>query len=260
MKIPSVYNYCFQWCERCLFSNRCTTAELSAEFGDQYTPHFPAAFEYVSGAFKDYWPRLERIMLAHGYSLTEHGYHLNQQFPGPSTCEDSEVNELAMNISLALLGRARTESRPWLPTFERSDTPFSQACMVLNWYGNMLVPKTARLIGSSQRSKPFFGENSPDFLPTAKLLILAICRMLAAITVIMEERPELTGSLLPETIRVAQVLNEVRARAPEAYLVQRVGFDDPAYETEIEAYYGGFRPIDPFRDNSWSAGERAPAE
>jgi cytochrome c-type biogenesis protein CcmE len=48
---------------------------------------------------------------------------------------------------------------------------------------------------------------------------------------------------------------------PYANAFERVAFDEEDYQEEIEAYYEGHLPLDPFRDGPWTVvGSRAPQE
>lgn len=229
-----------------------------AEQNDQQQP--PAALPYLSGAFRDYWPRLEDMLATVGTSLDEVGYGINSPSPDPIKLSKAEAKAMAMDVTLFIVDQLENEV-PWLQHPFDLDTPLGQAGIVFNWHGTMVGPKVARIIGSDRSGRIFPSTSyNPDTAPTAKLVLIILARAISAATVIMEEKPAAIDELLPVVYKMAKLLNYVRTRIPQAVDAIRPGFDEPEYAEFINQFYDESPPIDPIADNSWIIGHRAPSE
>jgi hypothetical protein len=61
--IPSIFNYCDRWCERCPFTARCAVyAANAAMSGDDLDPSSPEFWQHLNHNFKDALAKLEEIL------------------------------------------------------------------------------------------------------------------------------------------------------------------------------------------------------
>lgn len=256
--VPGVYNYCTRWCERCPFKGRCRTHRLAMKFDAEPMYETPSAFPAMSQPFSSYWPRLKRVLEGLSLDWEVCTLGLDKQAPAATAClSDKEVREMSKSISAYLLDRENSDMS-WIRVKEVFDTPLGQGISCLRAYGLTLGSKFACIVGSTERERPQLGIKGTQ--TTAKLLHIVSARLLAAATIIMEEKPEVIKPLLPIVLDTCRLLHYLRINHPKAYLGQRTTFDNPKYAKEIKDFYKGHLPIDPFRDNSWSKGVRAPAE
>lgn len=254
--INGVANHCFRWCERCPFTGRCHTFLMGREFDDTPLEYIPASFTYMSQPFSSYWPQLRALTEDRGsdWSMVSRG--LDQQTPAAGQLMRlAEIRRVSREISVDV-AMFSSEQLEWLRHEGRYDTALGQGTTCLRWYGSMLGAKFARLVGIEGEEV----SEDVDTDPTVKLLHLILVRLIAAISLIVSEAPAAGPTLFPLFRQYCRLLQYLRIIYPRAYLLHRAGFDNPRYADEIMAFYGGVPPIDPFRDNSWSAGGRAPRE
>lgn len=261
--ISGVSSYCNAWCNRCPFENRCQSAAMiqSSALKDIHEGVAPNVFNYVSGAFRDYWMRLDRILRTMGTTLEKEGYGMDQQDPKPVNLNKSAAKKIALQVTLAIADESDLPNTPWLNLPYNFDTPLGQAAASFAWHGLMIGAKVSRMIGSERKNLHSYGSrHNHDKTPTAKLNLIILTRSIAAATVIMEEQPRARKALLPVIRKMAMLLNFIRSTVPQAMKVRLPGFDAPEHEEFIERFYDGSMPIDPVADGSWVIGERAPAE
>jgi len=256
--ISGVHHHCFRWCERCPFTDRCSNFSRPQEFEHEPLRSLPAAFPAMSKAFSSYWPALKKSVEAQGLGWKDFCFGLEQQNPSSTvSLSHDEAREMSKAASMDYMMISQSQPQ-WLPQTEELITDLGQAVACFRWYGVMVGAKFARIIGSADQGG-YLSDLETD-RPTAKLLHLILARLLAATAIIMEQEPEAAPALLPLVNIYCRLLHYLRINYPKAYLSSRTGFDNPRYSKEIRQFYQGNLPIDPFRDNSWSAGGRAPAE
>ncbi|PHI18576.1 hypothetical protein CEQ90_17300 [Lewinellaceae bacterium SD302] len=220
--------------------------------------NFRAIYPAMSKPFSTYWPVLKEILESQGMSWSA-TYGLDEQHPGRSVgLSRQKIKKLSTKVVLDLLGLRQATSARWVDMQADLDTALGQALSCLRWYGPMIGAKFARVIYTDPDREALVTQQADS--PTIKLLHLVLVRAIAAATTVMQERSESVNILLPLTLDYCALLNYLRTTYPKAHLLQRTAFDSPRYANEIKAYYNGYLPIDPFRDNSWSVGGRAPSE
>jgi len=258
--IDSVSNYCNRWCERCPFTDRCSliayspTEEIPPLGEDIVT--LPASFPAMSGNFGDFLKRLDRQLKAFGSSLTETGYGVGEEIPRPSGLHASALEKKARQLGMMLLD---LKESPWMPDGHRNPD-FSQAdvqaLVEFRWYQLMIGPKYRRAV----REVPEQNEHTErDAAFTARLTHLVLVRAICGITVLLETHGHSAYDDLREILEGnLRLLAGLRELFPKAYRHRRPGFDDPGERRQLEAFFEGFPPVDPFEDGTWSPGGRAP--
>ena len=264
--IDSLSNYCHRWCERCPFTERCGLIAHEKEFMpkemQQEIIPLPNAFPTMSGPFSDFLRRLDGQLQQLGSSLEEIGYGVGEETPQPSGLHPSAQSKLSMKVAVGAMRDLREAS--WMPDiYDGADfsKPGVQAAKEFSWYAIMIGPKFRRCLPNEDRGMGTDATNSfnLDAARTARLTHLVFARTIAAITVLLEQygrpawedlRPTLEGSL--------RLLAALRVMHPDAHEYRRPGFDDAAERAGLIAFYYGFPPIDPFFDDTWSRGGRAP--
>ena len=257
--IDSVSNYCHRWCERCPFTERCSLVAFSREkvppeLREKIVP-LPNAFPATSGKFSGFLGRLELMLVKYRNSLSVVGYGAREEKPRPTGMTAAALLELSMTVMLETRELRKAGWMPEVmedPDFSRADV---QAGRELYWYLTMVGPKYRR----AAMDKPPGGHTDLDAKRTARLTHLILARVIVAITVLIEEHGraayEDLRTILEDCLRL---LAGIREQFPEAYRYPRPGFDDPAEQKYLVEFYGGFPPVDPFEDGTWSPGGRAP--
>lgn len=258
--IDSVSNYCNRWCERCPFTDRCSLIAYSpveeiAPLGEALVP-LPASFSAMSGRFSDFLRRLDLQLRSFGSSLTEIGYGVGEEVPRSSGFPPSALEKMARQLSMKML---RLKEADWMPDghrkpdFKRADV---QALVELRWYQVMIGPKYRRAV----RARPEANEHTErDAAFTARLTHLVLVRAICGVTVLLESHGQPAYDDLHELLEGnLRLLAGLRELFPRAYRYRRPGFDDPGEQRQLEAFFGGFPPVDPFEDGTWSPGGRAP--
>jgi hypothetical protein len=172
-----------------------------------------------------------------------------------------ELGEVSFSFTLQL-----TE---WLKIYRESEpmarASWGEALLVLQWYGVLIGPKVQRALDGLQSSRianaPVSGPDRirSDGNASAKVAVLAAIRTLAALGVMLRNPAPFEEELLTFTLDLLRVQQCLRHYYPYLASFERPGFDDPDMQEEIEAFYQGFAPLDPFRDGPWQAvGGRAP--
>jgi hypothetical protein len=257
--IDSVSNYCDRWCERCPFTNRCSLVAFNKKHlpKDQQKElvSLPNAFPAMSGKFSGFLGRLELSLVKYRNSLSVVGYGAREEYPRPTGMSESALGGLSMTVMLEARELRKAKWSPDLhqaPDFSRSDV---QAIHELHWYLGMVGPKFRR----ATLDKSHSGEVDMDTMRTARLTHIILARIIVAITVLIEEYGEAAyvdlRTILEDSLRL---LAGIRSRFPEVYLYPRPGYDDTAERKHLETFYGGYPPVDPFEDGTWSPGGRAP--
>lgn len=266
--IDSVHNYCHRWCERCPFTERCSLVsgpltELP-DILDEVVP-LPNVFPAMSGRFGGFLERLDRQLRAEGTSLEEISYGADRESPAPARTHVSTFVKLSMDVAIGGVGQ-RNRSPEWMPDLYHGadfSDPAVQAGHELYWYLTMVGPKFRRCVKDPIAPFPedlkTYGKYGRDGVFTARLVHLALVRIICAITVLLEARGhEAYNDLIGPLKNVFKLLAGLRKEHPEAYRFRRPGFDDPGERRFLEAFYGGNPPVDPFVDGTWSRGGRAP--
>jgi len=266
--IESVSNYCHRWCERCPFTDRCGLIAHEREFMpkemQQEIIPLPNAFPAMSGVFSDFLRRLEVQLQQNGSTLAEMGYGVGEEMPRPSGLHPSAQSKLAMDLAVGAMKDLRETS--WMPDIYKG-ADFSdagvQAAKEFSWYSIMIGPKFRRCVPDEDMTVWNDVANGVDLdaARTARLTHLIFTRTIAAITVLLEQYGPPAWEDLQLTLEGSlRLLAALRSMHPLVHEFRRPGFDDPAERKNLEAFYDGSPPIDPFVDGSWSRGGRAPVE
>lgn len=260
--ISGVYNYCFRWCERCPFTDRCSNYQLLDELDEQHhRKKVKRVFERVPTLFTEALSSLKKSCERANYDWAAIKCDVEKNEVGVSEISLRELDQLSRQFTVALLrwvGEYRDQIKP---------AGWEDALEVLQWYGALLSSKTHRAVNSLEEPWPDLpADNSTEGITSdgngsAKIALLAMARCLGALSVMLEEPGAFEEELLTFTLDILRMQQALRYFYPYANAFERVAFDEEEYQDEIEAYYEGYLPLDPFRDGPWTViGSRAPQE
>lgn len=260
--ISGIYNYCFRWCERCPFTDRCGNYQLLEELAEEHPrKDVKRVFKQMPTQFNDVVNSLKRACEEADYDWEEIKHELDKEEVKSSDLSMRELDQFSRQFTLALLR--------WMGEYREKAKPASweDAQEVLQWYGTLLSSKTHRAVNSLEEPWPDLpADNSPEGITSdgngsAKIALLAMARCLGALSVMLQEPAEFEEELLTFTLDVLRMQQALRKIYPYVNAFERIAFDDDDFYEEIEAYYTGHLPLDPFRDGPWTAqGSRAPQE
>ncbi|MEL7221929.1 MAG: hypothetical protein AAGJ93_11460 [Bacteroidota bacterium] len=251
--ISGVFNYCSRWCERCPFTDRCANFQMLDGMDeieeddtlavDQVMPQLPIHLNQVISNLKT---QSEKA----GYDWESIHCDLHKYQPRPGELARKELAPAARNFTFQLFRLSDMMEEQSIP--ESWKNPIN----VLRWYGTLLSGKVNRAVDEEFLDGPDTKENptvsiQSDENGTAKLALLAIVRCLGAVSVMLREPAAYEEELITLILDLLRLQQGMRQYFPQADQFERPGFDDPAYHADMEAYYDGYLPIDPFRDGPW---------
>lgn len=260
--ISGIYNYCFRWCERCPFTDRCGNYQLLDELDeDHHRKKVQRVFRQVPLLFTDILNALKKSCERADYDWEDIKCDVDQEIVASSETSLRELDQLSRQFTIALLrwfGEYRSQEKP---------TSWHDAQEILQWYGALLSSKTHRAVNSLEEPWPDMPpDNSAEGITSdgngsAKIALLAMARCLGALSVMLQEPAGFEEELLTFTLDILRMQQALRHFYPYVNAFERVAFDEEEYQEEIEAFYEGYLPLDPFRDGPWTAvGSRAPQE
>ncbi len=224
--ISGIYNYCDRWCERCSFTSRCMNYSFEK---DAPPADGPEIWDYLQNVFEATSLMLDEIMVKMGI----HPPDLEIVSNTPDF--DTEKHSL-----LLMAGKITSEMHEWLEqnsenikhadarqTFNKKDKKefdINDAVEVINWYIFFTPAKIARAL-SGLRNEDIISEHF-DADGSAKIALIAIDRLIASWTVIMNALPALEDEVLKILIDLSSLRKQTEIVFPNARLFVRPGFDE----------------------------------
>jgi hypothetical protein len=258
--IPSIYNYCDRWCERCPFTARCLNYAMGAEMegrddiGAQDTEN------------AQFWDGLGQVLentldLLHALTEREGVQPLSdEEWAHYQADEERKWAEAEAHPAVALAEMYIQTVDEWLEsasplfaakadelsTYLRSNLPGSDpevkaaelrdAVEVIRWYQLFIQVKLMRALSGKEEDADAdpLDEYPKDSDGSAKIALIAMDRSLAAWTILLRAFPQQET----ETLRLLAYLDRIRRLTeqefPQARAFVRPGFDSPAQEEQGE--------------------------
>lgn len=245
--IPSIYNYCDRWCERCSFTSRCMTYAL-----DKDEPDDPQSHDVSNKAF---WDKLHGIfqvtMEIVREKAEEMGIDLDVADRDEIARRDEPLREMAkeqpcsqtamkyaemvddwFDSNKGLLEEKSTElqaiAQANIPGTDPANEAVSiQDCLeVLRWYQHQIYVKLCRAASGMIRGNLEDLEHAPqDADGSAKVAIIGIERSIAAWAGLLPHFPEQEQRHLDLLATLKRLLRQVEIAFPDARAFVRPGFD-----------------------------------
>ncbi len=245
--IPSIYNYCDRWCERCPFTSRCANFAL----GEEYFPNQ----EDRDTNNEHFWGKLQEVfthtmeMLVK--ELEKHGIDINtlelddaEQSMArldKAACANECVQAAQKYYKIAgkwiessntlfeqkkenLLLQARLE----LPNNDPAEDAASivDAMEIIQWYQYQIYVKLMRAI-SSQIEEAEEPDNYPkDSDGSAKVALIGLDRSIAAWATLRDHFPEKEDEILDILIELSRLRSSTENTFPNARTFMRPGLDN----------------------------------
>ena len=252
--IPGIYNYCDRWCERCEFSHRCFKFAL----GDHFRGDDPKARDINNRKF---WEALGRIVAeskagiertskewgieiddgsieaaaAYEKRLDRRARARGQRESGAALTYAHMVDEWFNNeLRLPLqhvrnLERRVGEGTVSVAVAKGELVRLNECVEVIRWYQTFLYVKLCRAFSSLiEEEDDLTLAAARDSAGSAKIVLIALERSLAAWTAMREMFPEETDSILEILVHLDRLRRAVKKKFPRAKTFKRPGFDDKA--------------------------------
>lgn len=240
--IPSVYNYCDAWCERCRFDRRCSVSRLLPAFSEWEEE--PERFE-----LSKWQDDTEKLAAAKNWLKT-------QSVPEISPLKeerdifDKEMNEVRRDINrvavVQLAAHYESDLSKWLKTdkikmlVETIDNPltdtdnaeqeaaFKTALSVIHWYVHSLRIKLSRAVRSKIEDEDFmdFEDMPKDSDGSAKVALIGADNSLVAWYDLLHILTDETDFAAKMMFLLQTIIVEGEREFPEARAFVRIGFDE----------------------------------
>lgn len=240
--IPSVYNYCDAWCERCRFDRRCSVSRLLPAFAE--SEEEPERFELTK-----WQDDTEKLAAAKNWLKTQSAPIISP-LKEERDIFDTEMNEVRRDINrvavVQLAARYESDLSKWLKTDKiktlvetidkplkykenaEEETVLKTALSVIHWYLHFIRIKLSRAVSSKIEDKDFmdFEDMPKDSDGSAKVALIGAENSFVAWYDLLKIMPEETAFAVKMMSLLQAVIEEGEREFPEARVFVRPGFDE----------------------------------
>jgi hypothetical protein len=242
--IPSVYNYCDGWCERCRFDRRCSVSRLLPSLSE--TDEEPEIFE-----LSKWQDDTEKLAAAKNWLKTQSSPIISP-LKEERDIFDTEMNEVRRDIKrvavVQLAARYESDLSKWLKTdkiktlVETIDNPLTDkenaaqetvlktTLSVILWYVHFIRIKLSRAVRSKIEDKDFmdFHDIPTDSDGSAKIALIGADNSFVAWYDLLQIMPEEKDFAAKMMFLLQAVIEEGEREFSEARAFMRAGFDEMA--------------------------------
>ena len=237
--IPGIYIYCDRWCERCAFTSRCLQFRIETEEMERGNAlqNFDALnlkfWQEMGKALVHAMRLIREIAAKEGIEPEDLQKETLYSEPPESLQRDAREHPCA-NAALLYAGMVNE----WFAAVDEfsegeesllSHPPHSleEPIQVIRQYQYFIYPKIVRAIEGRLSNKEALGsEMEFDACGTAKVVLIAIDRTLAAWSVLYGEYPAQEDSTLSILLHLDRLRRSVEVVFPAARAFIRPGFDE----------------------------------
>ena len=246
--IPSIFNYCDRWCERCAFTNRCRVyaeeSNLSNEerginnelFWSRIGESFEKAIDTLYKMVEEMGLDLEMFRIQVGKEgeiegkgriiKTEHLDFTRQigQYPKAvlQWLRSKEIEEQFSDKSVQL----QQLQEIGVGTIEAEVEEIQNALKIIRWYMHFIGAKIQRALSQSEYT---WGEEDViqnDSNGSAKIALIAIQRSMGAWEILRSHFPDMADDLIDFLVMLEKIKAQLTHLFPHAEQFHRPGFDD----------------------------------
>jgi hypothetical protein len=221
--IDSIFNYCDRWCERCSFTSKCRNFAMS-----EYEPstNGPELWEYLDTVFKATMLMLKESMEKMGIDSDEIAKMEPTEDPDPKEHPlYKKVHELSFSMHDWLKknkpGEITSEQIEIISAEEIKNPRFKESLEVIYWYNFFISAKIFRALIENDNKD----EIQNDSNGSAKIAMIALDRLIASWSVVMENMMNHQDEILKFLISLADVRKHAESTFPNARKFVRPGFD-----------------------------------
>jgi len=223
--IVGIYNYCDRWCERCAFTSKCLNYASSNDAPDNDGPEL---WNYLHTVFEATMLMLDEMMEEAGIDPEE---IKNMELPEKPDTKNhplyKKVHELSFSMHKWLEsvkpGSPSVEELEILSDEELPDKRFKDALEVIYFYNFFISAKIYRAL--IPRDDYEADEIQTDSNGSAKIALIAVDRLIAAWSILMEKMTDHEDEILKFLISLADIRKQTELTFPLARKFVRPGFD-----------------------------------
>lgn len=223
--IDSIFNYCDRWCERCSFTSRCRNYAFSENQPDIDGPEL---WEYLDNVFKATMLMLDEMMEKMGIDPAKIDKMEPIEEPDP---KDHPLYKKVYKLSFDMHkwldennpNQSAFEQMEILPAENEKITRFKESLEVIFWYNFFISAKIFRALTGIEEDEQDEGQS--DSNGSAKIALIALDRLIAAWSIVMENMMDHEDEILKFLIRLADIRKHTEAVFPLARKFIRPGFD-----------------------------------
>lgn len=224
--IDSIFNYCDRWCERCAFTSRCRNYAFGK---DEPSPDGPELWDYLHNVFQATMQMLEEMMEKMGIDPEEIDKMEPQDEHDP---KDHPLYIKVHNLSFNMhkwLEKNKPGERPKediedLVQGKEKNPRYHDALEVIYFYNFFISAKIYRALTGVGDFEP--GAFQTDSNGSAKIALIALDRLIASWSVVLEEIPDFEDEILKILIDLAEIRKQTGLVFPQARKFVRPGFDE----------------------------------
>ena len=229
-RIDFISAYCDRWCERCAFTNRCSSYAVEAALG-MCDGDFKAALELAIGAPPDCEDKAKErtefeSLLAHQQPTQEELDEIGREMED----RDERVDESPLTTDSLILSTLAHQclDKHRVSLEQHGDRAVRDAFKIASWDSHLIAAKVHRALDGHDESRSgWFGKEHPiqnDWNGSAKVALLSIDRSVPAWNTIAVAMADADATAIAERLRTLRV--EVEREFPDARRFIRPGFDE----------------------------------
>lgn len=227
--IEGIFNYCDRWCERCLFTEKCTSFEMEKEMGMHENQSVEDALKYVSIMFEETGRRIEEDMERFGIDISDLPEINDEEL---KENEEHPIEKLSVEYMKSvsdwldsnndLISEHR--SHLWNVSQKQHDK-FDEIFNVITWYMTMIPVKINRALKPKDRyDDDEFYYNDKN--ATGRLVLDCISKSTNAFVLLMDFSIQDEDELIGFLAMLAQIKSGIVKELPDAKTYVRNGLDE----------------------------------
>lgn len=219
--IDSIFNYCDRWCKRCDFTEKCRNYAFNE---DAPPPDGEQIWEYLQNVFKATKLMLEESVENTGLTLEEADKMAPAKEPDLSENQlYQKSHQLAIEVEEWLKTIIPHQTITESPDQHNPGPVVNEVMEVIQWYNLFIPAKICRALSGIEEYP--VEEIQTDSNGSAKICLIALDRIIAAWSVLMDEFPEHQDKILSILINLAEIRKQAEEVFPNARKFLRPGFD-----------------------------------
>lgn len=229
--IPSIYNYCNRWCERCHFTDKCrlyADEEAMGLHGEKQNPEREDRTEQLKNSFNKTFQMIEYIAKDMGIDFKEPGEDiLKKEKKKNSRAKEvplmSKAQDYTKSVSVwfteSINNTSLTENNGFL-----KNPVIIEAFEVINWYHVMISAKVFRSVKGAMESED--EHRMYDVNGSAKMVLEGLKESRKAWEIIIRELPEFRNDGLDFINQLTDIEQGITNKFPDAPGFIRPGIDE----------------------------------
>jgi len=232
--IPGIYNYCDSWCERCKFTQQCSTYVPTTE-----NTNLDTSFESIGEILTSTIQMLHKLAEQYGIDFDSIDYDAYEE-------ENLKIRKKAGSLKSSILSKAYIDLvETWLNSsenmltnkieelrqleengipninFQKELKNLNEAIEVICWYKHLIYVKIMRATTGTVGNR-----DNDDNNGSAKVALIGIDRSIVAWAKLLSFFPEQEDKLLDILVHLERLRRQTENEFPNAQAFKRPGLDE----------------------------------